>query len=93
MATKVIIPHTGEKETTGTIGIWFKHEGERVNHGEPLCTIETDKASLEIQAPCAGVLRRIFFPRDSQVSVGDCVAIIGDENEDIASLEEEILRK
>lgn len=93
MATKVIIPHTGEKETTGTIGIWFKHEGERVTAGEPLCTIETDKASLEIQAPCSGFLRRIFASRDSQVSVGDCVAIIGEENEDITFLEAEILKK
>jgi pyruvate dehydrogenase E2 component (dihydrolipoamide acetyltransferase) len=90
MATKVVIPRTGEKESTGAIGMWFKNEGDTVKEGESLCTIETEKASIEIEAPSSGVLRRIFSPRDTQVSVGDCIAIIGDEAEDISALEKEI---
>ncbi len=93
MATPVIIPRTGEKETTGTIGMWFKSEGERVTERDPLCTIETEKASVEIEAPCSGILRRIIHPRDSEVSIGDCIAIIGEENEDISALEDEVTRK
>ena len=83
MVTKVVIPRTGDKESTGVIGMWFKSEGEKVRKGDPLCTVETEKASVEIEAPCSGILRRILRPRDAQVSVGDCIAIIGDENEDM----------
>jgi len=90
MATKVIIPHPGTKQTQGTIGMWFKQQGEFVEKGEALCTVETEKASMEIEAPCSGILRLILCPRDSQVSVGDCVAIIGDADEDLSALEEEI---
>ncbi len=93
MATKVMIPNTGEKESTGTIGMWFKSEGEAVKEGDPLCTIETHKASIEIEAPCSGILRRIICPRDAQVSVGDCIGIIGDASEDISALEEELGQK
>jgi pyruvate dehydrogenase E2 component (dihydrolipoamide acetyltransferase) len=92
MATKVLIPRTGDKESTGTIGMWFKSEGDSVKEGESLCTIETEKASIEIEAPSSGVLRRILRPRDAQVSVGDWIAIIGDEGEDISALEQEISR-
>jgi len=90
MATKVIIPTTGQKESHGTIGMWFKNQGEAVKKGEALCTVETEKASVEIEAPCSGILRRILSPRDAEVSVGDCIAIIGDANEDITALEREV---
>jgi pyruvate dehydrogenase E2 component (dihydrolipoamide acetyltransferase) len=93
LASKVMIPNTGGKETSGTIGMWFKGEGEPVKEGEPLCTIETEKASVEIEAPCSGILRRIIAPRDAVVSVGECIAIIGDPDEDISALEEELARK
>lgn len=92
MAAKVIIPATGEKGSHGTIGMWFKKEGEVVARGEVLCTMETEKASVEIEAPCSGILKLIVCPRDTEVSVGDCIAIIGDAGEDISSLEGEFHR-
>ncbi len=93
MSTKVIIPRTGEKESRGVIGMWFKNQGERVEKGAPLCTIETNKASVEIEAPCSGIPRLILCHRDAEVSVGDCIAIIGDADEDITALAEEVHRK
>ena len=90
MATKVIIPITGHKESDGTIGMWFKKEGEAVKKGEVLCTLETEKASVEIEAPCSGILRLILCPRDTEVSVDVCIAIIADADEDIRALEEEV---
>lgn len=87
MATRVIIPPTGQKESSGTIGMWFKKEGDAVERGEPLCTVETEKASMEIEAPCSGILRLILRPRDSEVSVGDCIAIIGSADEELGPLE------
>ncbi len=89
MATKVVIPSTGQKESHGTIGMWFKKEGEAVEKGEALCTVETQKASVEIEAPCSGILRLILSPRDSEVSVGDWIAIIGDADEDVTAMESE----
>ncbi len=80
MATSVVIPPTGEKASRGTIGVWFKQEGDRVAKGDTLCTVETDKASMEIVAPCSGVLQQVVRARDADVAVGDCVAII-DEGE------------
>jgi len=90
MITKVMIPRTGDKDTTGLIGMWFKEEGEAGEKGEALCTVETEKASVEIEAPCSGVLSRILCPRETQVSVGDCIAIIGDEKDDVTGVEREI---
>ena len=92
MATKVIIPATGQKESRGTIGMWFKKQGETVKKGEILCTVETEKASVEIEAPCSGLLKRVRCPRDTEVSVGDCIAIIGEVDEDITA-EERPVRK
>ena len=93
MATKVIISPTGEKESRGMIGMWFKKEGEEVKKGEALCTVETEKASIEIEAPCDGILRVILCPRDTEVSVGDCIAIIADANEDVTDLIEEVHKR
>jgi pyruvate dehydrogenase E2 component (dihydrolipoamide acetyltransferase) len=83
VATRVTIPPTGQKESIGTIGMWFRKQGDAVKKGEPLCTVETEKASVEIEAPCAGILRLILCPRDAEVSVGVCIAIIGDADEEI----------
>ncbi len=60
--------------------MWFKQQGDRVEEGDTLCTVETDKASMQIVAPCSGVLKQVVRARDEDVAVGDCVAII-DEGE------------
>lgn len=86
MATTVVIPATGEKESRGTVGIWFKNEGDAVQQGDALCTVETEKASMEIDAPCAGVLKVVVCLRDEDVAVGDCIAIIGAADEDVTTL-------
>ena len=93
MATLVIPPAMGQKESHGTIGMWFKKQGNTVAKGEALCTVETEKASVEIEAQSSGILRLILTPRDSEVSIGDCVAIIGDATEDITALEREARQK
>ena len=89
MATKVVIPSMGQKESHGTIGMWFKKEGEAVRQGEALCTVETEKASVEIEAPCSGILRLILSPLDMEVSIGDCIAIIGEADEDLSTWEKD----
>jgi len=93
VATSVIIPAMGQKESRGMIGMWFKKQGDTVAKGEALCTIETEKASVEIVAPCSGILRLILCPRDAEVSLGDSIAILGNAVEDITALEREVRQK
>src|SRR5437879_2945498 len=59
MATDVILPALGMSQDTGKIVQWRKTEGEQVAKGEPLVEIETDKATVEIQAPADGVLAHV----------------------------------
>src|SRR5262245_15175793 len=75
MAVDVQIPALGESVTEGVIVRWMKQNGERVNADEPLFELETDKASVEIPAPSAGVIT-IIPAEGATVHVGDVVARI-----------------
>ena len=59
MATQVILPALGMSQDTGIIVRWLKAEGEEVAKGEPLAEIETDKATVEIEAPASGILAQV----------------------------------
>ena len=58
MATEIKVPTLGESVTEATIGKWFKKPGDAVRQDEPLVELETDKVTLEVNAPAAGVLSR-----------------------------------
>lgn len=72
----------------GQIVKWLKGEGDEVSQGDILAEIETDKATMELVARGEGVLRRVFVAEGVAAPVGDVVAIIAAEGEDIAALEE-----
>ena len=76
MATNVILPALGMSQDTGKILQWLKHEGEQVAKGEPLAEIETDKATVEIEAPADGILARISAAAGDVVPVGKVIATI-----------------
>lgn len=76
MATDVILPALGMSQDTGKILQWLKAEGEQVTKGEPLAEIETDKATVEIEAPAAGTLARISAAAGDDVPVGKVIATI-----------------
>ena len=76
MATNVILPALGMSQDTGKILQWLKHEGEQVAKGEPLAEIETDKATVEIEAPADGILARISAAAGDDVPVGKVIATI-----------------
>ncbi|TMF44890.1 MAG: hypothetical protein E6I32_14385 [Chloroflexi bacterium] len=76
MATDVILPALGMSQDTGKILQWLKKEGERVAKGEPLVEIETDKATVEIEAPAGGVLARVSAAAGDDVPVGQVIAAI-----------------
>ncbi len=86
MATKVIMPKLSPTMEEGQISRWLKKEGDKVSMGEPLAEIDTDKATMEMQALANGVLRKILIGEGQAAPLGQTIAIIGDANEDIASL-------
>ena len=76
MATDVILPALGMSQETGKIVQWLKAEGEQVAKGEPLAEIETDKATVEIEAPADGVLAHVSATAGDDVPVGRVIASI-----------------
>jgi len=74
MATEIRVPTLGESVTEATIGRWFKKAGEAVAADEPLVELETDKVTVEVPAPAAGVLEEIRVKDGETVGVG---AILG----------------
>ena len=70
----------------GQISRWLKKEGDKVSMGEPLAEIVTDKATMEMQALANGVLRKILINEGQAAPLGQTIAVIGEPDEDIASL-------
>ncbi|MSP38857.1 MAG: 2-oxo acid dehydrogenase subunit E2 [Deltaproteobacteria bacterium] len=76
MPTNVIMPALGVAQQTGTLLKWLKAEGQSVTKGEPLMEIETDKATVEIEAAASGVLSRVTAKAGDEVPVGQTIALI-----------------
>jgi 2-oxoglutarate dehydrogenase E2 component (dihydrolipoamide succinyltransferase) len=74
MATDIRVPTLGESVTEATIGKWFKKAGDAVRADEPLVELETDKVTLEVNAPAAGMLAEIAYKDGDTVGVG---AVLG----------------
>jgi len=92
MATNVILPALGIAQDTGKIVAWLKAEGERVTQGEPIVTIETDKAAVDLEAEATGILARVSARVGDEVPVAQVIAVIlaDDEVETEAPLAEAI---
>jgi pyruvate dehydrogenase E2 component (dihydrolipoamide acetyltransferase) len=88
MATEVILPALGMAQDSGKIVRWLKTQGERVMKGEPLVEIETDKVTVEIEAPTSGILSHILSAAGEEVPVGQVIALISATGEAPAQQEE-----
>jgi pyruvate dehydrogenase E2 component (dihydrolipoamide acetyltransferase) len=86
MATQVIMPKLSPTMEEGQLSRWLKKEGDKVSMGEPLAEIDTDKATMEMQALGSGVLRKILIKEGESAPLGQLIAIIGTPDEDIAGL-------
>ena len=75
----VMVPVLGESVTEATVSTWYKKLGDTVAQDEMLCELETDKVSIEVPAPAAGVLGQILAAEGSTVQVGGQLAVIGGE--------------
>lgn len=78
MATEIVVPTLGESVTEATVARWLKKAGDSVAMDDPLVELETDKVTLEVNAPATGTLSEIVAGEGSNVSVGGVLGRIGD---------------
>jgi pyruvate dehydrogenase E2 component (dihydrolipoamide acetyltransferase) len=76
LATDVIMPALGVAQEKGTLLNWLKPEGQSVTKGEPLMEVETDKATVEIEAPASGILTNVTAFAGDEIPVGNKIAVI-----------------
>ncbi|HLF50314.1 MAG TPA: biotin/lipoyl-containing protein, partial [Methylomirabilota bacterium] len=76
MPANVIMPALELAQESGKVLHWLKSAGDTVRKGEPLVEIETDKATVEIEAPASGVLREVTAREGDVVPVGRTIALI-----------------
>jgi len=84
--TKVVMPKLSEAMETGKIIKWLKKEGDRIQGGDILAEIETDKADVEMEAFGAGVLRKVLVPAGEKAPVGTLIGVIAEPGDDIAAV-------
>ena len=82
MAEEVVMPRLSDTMERGTIARWLVHEGDAVHEGDVLAEIETDKATMELNAYSEGVLLRILVQDGEAAELGAPIAVIGAEGED-----------
>ncbi|MFC9361750.1 2-oxo acid dehydrogenase subunit E2 [Rhodococcus sp. NPDC057014] len=80
IGTTVELPSLGENVTEATITRWLTSVGDRVEAGEPLLEVATDKVDTEIPSPAAGILLEILAQEDTVVEVGTAIAVLGEED-------------
>src|SRR5437879_12871731 len=84
--TKVVMPKLSEAMESGKIIKWLKKEGDRIQGGDILAEIETDKADVEMEAFGAGVLRKVLVPAGEKAPVGTLIGVIAEPGDDIAAV-------
>ena len=87
MATVVAMPSMGYDMKEGVVVRWRKKEGEQVARGEVIAEIETDKATVEMEAYASGVLGKILAEEGASIPVGDLIAVITAPGEEVPPLE------
>lgn len=90
MITKIIMPQMSLTMRFGIVSAWLKKEGDAVSRGEPVCTIEGDKASVDIEAPASGVLLKILAQPGEEFPVKQPIAFIGDAGDEIVTEPDQI---
>jgi pyruvate dehydrogenase E2 component (dihydrolipoamide acetyltransferase) len=90
MATEVLVPPLGQTVDSVTLVAWHKEEGDAVEQGEMLFAIETDKATLDVEAPASGVLRQVTAQPGDEVEVLSAIAIIAGPDEQVEPRRSEI---
>jgi len=86
MATVITMPKLGLTMTSGSVAKWHKKEGDRVEKGEVILEVSTEKITYKVEAPESGVLRKILVQPGTKVPIGTSLCIIAAPDEDISEL-------
>lgn len=78
MTTEIIVPTVGESITEATVVKWLKGEGDMVTQDEPIVELETDKVTVEVNAPVSGILKSIIAVEGADVEIGSVLGEIED---------------
>jgi len=84
--TKVVMPKLSDAMESGKIIKWLKKEGDKIQGGDILAEVETDKADVEMEAFGAGVLRKILVPAGESAAIGALIGVIAEPGDDIAAV-------
>ncbi len=79
MATEFTMPMLGEVMETGRIVAWRKQVGDRVEKGQPILEVETDKAVMDVESTLSGVITKILVPQGETVPVNTPLALIEEQ--------------
>lgn len=85
MATAVMMPQVGQDIATGVIIEWFKKENDPIQKGETIASVESDKATFDVEAYESGVLLKILHAAGAEVPVLTPIAYIGQPGEDVVA--------
>jgi pyruvate dehydrogenase E2 component (dihydrolipoamide acetyltransferase) len=83
---EIKLPKLGQSVEDASIVEWLKKEGDPVSEGEPICTVQTDKAEIEVECTASGTLRKILVQPDIEVPVLSVIALVGDAKEALPDL-------
>lgn len=94
MPIEILMPALSPTMKEGNLAKWVKKEGDKVKAGEVIAEIETDKATMEVEAVDEGILGKILIPEGSEnVAVNSCIALLLEEGEDKKSLEDYVIKQ
>ena len=89
MAVKVEMPKLSDTMEEGVIAKWHVQEGDKVESGDIIAEVETDKATMDVEVFDSGTILKILAEEGDAVPLGNLMAVIGEEGEDISDLLEE----
>jgi len=84
MSSRVVMPKLSDTMEEGVLLKWYKHEGDRVESGDVLAEIETDKAVMDLEAYASGILKKVLVGEKAVVPAGGLIAVIANEDEEVS---------
>jgi pyruvate dehydrogenase E2 component (dihydrolipoamide acetyltransferase) len=87
MVTKVVMPRLSLTMKEGTVGKWYKKEGEAIEKGEPIVEVVSEKATYDLEAPSSGILRKVLVQAGVDVPVNAVLAVITEADEPFSEAE------
>ena len=79
MEVEIVMPQLGQEMTRGIILEWYKKEGDRVDIGETLFLVDTEKVNIDVDSEVAGTLKKILVGEKGKADVGQVIAILETE--------------